>query len=122
MRTYAGEGERKMEHLFVAGGSAGVYAQPLREISVELLKKLKIEPHKAYMYHSWAHTQRILFLSHSTEAIPSGHERAQLDEAWSSESPVLWYGSFVRLRRVICPRNCGFFDNSQVSHISGFPR
>lgn len=46
MRTYAGEDERKMEHLFVAGGSADMYAQPLREISVELLKKLKIEPHK----------------------------------------------------------------------------
>lgn len=73
----------------MAGGSADLYAQPLREISVELLERLKIEPHKTYVYHSRAHTQGILFLSHSTEAVPSGHERAQLDEAWSSESPVL---------------------------------
>lgn len=68
--------------------------QPLKEISAEFLKKLKIEPHKIYVYHSWAHNQRIPLLSHSVESVPSGQEGAQLDEAWTSESSVLWYGIF----------------------------
>lgn len=92
-----------MERLLIRGWWESRRVQPLKEISMEFLKKLKIEPPKTHVYHSWAHTQRIPFLSHSIEAIPLGHERAQLDEAWTSESPVLWYGIFFFfLKEVRC--------------------
>lgn len=87
--------------------------QPLKGIS--FLKELKIKLPQDPSVLLLGVDRKDSFCK--TEAIPSGHERAQLGKAWTSESPVLWYVDFWYNKegKGCCPMlgpNCEFLDDS----------